>query len=145
MKKIFTFLMVLMAGALLFSSCDRTEVLDEKSIFDDGIAIQKTAFDNWLLKNFVEPYNIDVKYRFEDKESDMSYNVIPADPYKAFVLAKLTKFLWLESYEELVGDDFIRKYCPKVLQLTGSVEYNSSESVVLGLAESGMKAPPSSR
>jgi substrate import-associated zinc metallohydrolase lipoprotein len=112
--------------------------LDSKSIYS-GETTTQNAFDKWLEKNYVDNYNIEFKYRFEDKESSMSYNLVPADYTKAVALAKMTKYLWLESYEEVAGKDFIRKYCPKIMHLVGSPAYNTSGSIVLGTAEGGMK------
>lgn len=118
-------------------SCSEDD-LDSKSIFD-GETVVQNEFDTWLLRNFTEPYNIDFKYRFEDKEADKKYNLAPADYNKAVALAKMTKYLWIESYEELLGPDFIRTYCPKVMHLIGSPAYNSQGSIVLGTAEGGLK------
>lgn len=122
----------------MLAACSE-DALDSTSIFDKGSQTPKTEFDAWLQKNYVEPYNIDFKYRFEYKESDVSKNLAPADYDKAIALAKLTKYLWLESYEELMGRDFIRTYAPKVMNLIGSVAYDSNGGVVLGTAEGGMK------
>lgn len=122
----------------MLAACSE-DALDSTSIFDKGSQTPKTEFDAWLQKNYVEPYNIDFKYRFEYKESDVSKNLAPADYDKAIALAKLTKYLWIESYEELMGRDFIRTYAPKVLNLIGSVAYDSNGGVVLGTAEGGMK------
>ena len=58
------------------SSCSEDE-LDEQSIFS-AEAPQRNEFDKWLLNNYVYPYNIDFKYRMEDKESDHDYNLTPA-------------------------------------------------------------------
>ena len=129
---------ILSVAALMLAACSE-DALDSTSIFDKGSQIPKTEFDTWLQKNYVEPYNIDFKYRFEYKESDVSKNLAPADYDKSIALAKLTKYLWLESYEELMGRDFIRTYAPKVLNLIGSVAYDSNGGVVLGTAEGGMK------
>ena len=125
-------------AALMLAACSE-DALDSTSIFDKGSQTPKTEFDAWLQKNYVEPYNIDFKYRFEYKESDVSKNLAPADYDKAIALAKLTKYLWIESYEELMGRDFIRTYAPKVMNLIGSVAYDSNGGVVLGTAEGGMK------
>ena len=129
---------ILSVAALMLAACSE-DALDSTSIFDKGSQTPKTEFDAWLQKNYVEPYNIDFKYRFEYKESDVSKNLAPADYDKAIALAKLTKYLWIESYEELMGRDFIRTYAPKVLNLIGSVAYDSNGGVVLGTAEGGMK------
>jgi len=125
-------------AAAFMVSCSE-EKLDEKSIFTDSAEANVNDFDKWLQENFQEPYNIQLKYRFEFKESDNSKNLSPARVDKAIALAKLTKYLWLESYEELKGRDFIRQYCPKIMHFIGSYGYNSGGSVTLGVAEGGMK------
>lgn len=127
-----------MAAVLSFAACSE-DALDSESIFSGTTQTVKNEFDAWLQKNYVEPYNIEFKYRFEYNESDTKYNLIPADYDKSIALAKLTKYLWLESYEELMGRDFIRTYAPKILNLIGSVAYDSGGGVVLGTAEGGMK------
>ena len=126
-------------AALFVVSCNDEDKLSENSIFPDETETNVTELDTWLQANYQEPYNILVKYRFEFKESDEEKNLAPAAYDKSIALAKLTKYLWLESYEELKGRDFIRKYCPKILFFVGSYGYNSGGSVTLGVAEGGMK------
>lgn len=120
-------------------SCSE-EDLDPNSIFGGTeTGTVPNEFDTWLLENYTEPYNIEFKYRFEDKETDDTYNLVAAEYNRSIALAKFTKYLWLESYEELLGPDFIRTYCPRLLFLVGSPAYNSDGSVVLGTAEGGLK------
>lgn len=120
-------------------SCSEDD-LDPNSIFG-GTETGKVPneFDTWLLDNYTTPYNIEFKYRFEDMETDDTYNLVAADYDRSIALAKFTKYLWLESYEELLGPDFIRTYCPRLLFLVGSPAYNTDGSVVLGTAEGGLK------
>ena len=120
-------------------SCSEDD-LDPNSIFG-GTETGKVPneFDTWLLENYTTPYNIEFKYRFEDMETDDTYNLVAADYDRSIALAKFTKYLWLESYEELLGPDFIRTYCPRLLFLVGSPAYNTDGSVVLGTAEGGIK------
>lgn len=125
-------------AAFTFWACSEDD-LDANSIFGSETQTTQNAFDAWLLKNFTEPYNIDFKYRFEDKESNKNYNLAPADYDKSVALAIMTKHLWLEAYEELAGTEFIRTYCPKLMHLVGSPAYNSQGSIVLGTAEGGLK------
>lgn len=133
------FIVAVIAGGIL-TSCSE-DSLSDTSIFDTE-SPERNELDNWLQTEYVNPYNIDFKYRFEDKESDHQYNLLPADYDKSIALAKLVKFLWLESYEELMNDEgmFIKTYCPKIITLIGSKAYNpDSHSVVLGTAEGGLK------
>ena len=119
------------------ASCSK-EKLDQKSIFYTD-SPERGAFDTWLLLNYVEPYNIQFNYKYIDRESDNNYNLVPAEYDKAVAMAKLTKYLWIDSYNELLGDTFIKTYCPRMIQLIGSKAFNSQGSVVLGTAEGGLK------
>lgn len=128
---------VLLAGGAVLGSCS-DDTLDPESIFD-VTSPERTEFDTWLYMNYVVPYNIQFNYKYVDRESDNTYNLIPADIEKAEVMAKVTKYLWIDSYTELLGPDFMKLYCPRMIQLIGSKAYNSQGSVVLGTAEGGQK------
>lgn len=137
MKQLIGIFIVL--ATLTLWSCSEDD-LDPNSIFGKTeTGTVSNEFDTWLLENYTEPYNIEFKYRFEDKETDDTYNLVAADYDRAIALAKFTKYLWLESYEELLGPDFIRTYCPRLLFLVGSPAYNTDGSIVLGTAEGGLK------
>lgn len=96
-------------------------------------------FEAWLQENYTYPYNIDFKYRMEDIESDMSYNLVPADSAKSARLAIIIKYLWLDAYCEAAGQDFVKDNVPRVIHLVGSPAYNSNNTMVLGTAEGGQK------
>ena len=131
-------MMSLLAMVTLMSSCSSDDVSSE-SIFKTEEQT-KSDFDVWLYNNFTKPYNIDFRYRYQDSETDNYYNVVPADPEKAQALAILVKELWIGAYESVFGSEFIKQYGPKVYQLLGSPEFNTtSGSIVLGYAESGVK------
>lgn len=136
MKKIKWIFMML--TVITLTACGEDD-LSSNSIFDTEDTGIRNEFDSWLLKNYAQPFNINFKYHLEDKETDMGYNLVPADYDKSVALAKMVKFLWLDAYEELAGPHFIRTYCPKIMQLIGSPAYNSKGEVVLGTAEGGLK------
>ncbi len=100
---------------------------------------QRDELDLWLQKNYTSPYNIDFKYKMEDIESDYTYTLVPADSAKSAKLAILIKYLWLDSYAEVLGQDFVKSYVPRVIHLVGSPAYNSNGTMVLGVAEGGLK------
>lgn len=128
---------LLFAASIVLGACSEDK-LDSHSIFDTE-SPERNAFDTWLLLNYVVPYNIQFNYKYIDKESDNTYNLIPAEYDKCIAMAKLTKYLWIDSYNELLGETFIKTYCPRMIQLIGSKAYNSQGSVVLGTAEGGLK------
>lgn len=131
-------LAALMVAMISFVSCNDDEKLNPNSIFESTESTPNN-FDKWLITNYTNPYNIQFSYRYDDKEVDQEYNVTPAEYDKAVALAKLIKYLWIDSYNELMGRDFLRQYSPRMIQLIGSPEYNEDGSIVLGTAEGGMK------
>lgn len=136
MKKIVIYLLAFTLTGSLWS-CDENEP-SSHSIFDTTDE-SGTAFDQWLLSNYVYPYNIEVKYKMEDIESSMDYTLAPAMPDKCMALAKLIKYLWLEAYDEVAGLEFTRTYVPRIIHMIGSGAYNSNNTVILGTAEGGLK------
>lgn len=103
------------------------------------ISPQRDNLDLWLQNNYTSPYNIDFKYKMEDIESDYTYTLVPADSAKSAKLAIIIKYLWLDSYAEVMGQDFVKSNVPRVIHLVGSPAYNSNGTMVLGTAEGGLK------
>ena len=54
-------------------------------------------------------------------------------------MAKLVRHVWLETYVDCVGKDFIRTYTPRVIQLIGSFQYKEGGGITAGSADQGMK------
>ncbi|WP_298611075.1 putative zinc-binding metallopeptidase [uncultured Odoribacter sp.] len=136
MKKIIIYLLALtLTGCLC--SCDDDKPSGHSIFPTDGE--EGSEFDQWLLYNYVYPYNIEVKYKMEDIESDMKYTLAPALPDKCVALSKVIKYLWLEAYDEVAGLTFTRTYTPRVIHMIGSGAYNTNNTVVLGTAEGGLK------
>ncbi len=129
-------LMVTIAG--LLGSCNKDDIDTGHSIFGPTEVYEPNEFDKWLLDNYIYPYNIQVKYRLDDNETDVEYNLVPAKYDNAVTLAKIVKFVWLEAYDEIWGIDMTRTYVPKLLQFIGNVAYTES-GMILGQAEGGMK------
>jgi substrate import-associated zinc metallohydrolase lipoprotein len=136
-KKLF----LMLAAVGLMTACGTDNDVDTSYSAFDISTTDRSAFDNWLMENYIKPYNINFIYRYIDSETDNSYNVIPADEDKAKALAVMIKHVWLDAYREAVGEEFIKTYSPRIYQLIGSAEYSSGgdNSMVLGTAEGGMK------
>lgn len=95
--KTIKFLLMAVVVALA-AACSNDDVDTSRSIFQKGEAkADSTAFDKWLRKNFADPYNIRFDYLYIDQNSDMSYNVSPADIKKSIALAKIIKHVWLDA------------------------------------------------
>lgn len=137
MKKTYLFLLLTFASVLGFTSCSDDDI-DGQSIYPDTEK-QRDPFEKWLVKNFTNPYNVEFKYKMEDIETDMKYHLVPADSAKSAKLAIITKYLWFDAYDEVMGQDFVKSNVPRIIQLIGSPAYNSEGTMVLGTAEGGYK------
>lgn len=118
-------------------SCSEDELDPVSIITVDQYA--KNDFDKWLEANYVSPYNIEFKYRYENIESDLNYYTIPADLDCSVMLAHLVKYLCVDTYDEVGGVDFTRQYFPKEFFLIGEWQYKNNGTYILGTAESGKK------
>ncbi|MDE7407395.1 MAG: hypothetical protein K2M76_03145 [Muribaculaceae bacterium] len=132
-----------LAGVSMFASCSEEEL--GPTIFPHvSTELDPTSytykFDTWLNQNFRTMYNVDFKYKLEDVEIDMQYNLIPATLLNSKELAALTKYLWFDAYGELDSPEFLKMYAPRILCLVGSSAHNpASGTETLGLAEGGLK------
>ncbi len=140
MKKIYLFASLLFAFVCLgLTSCGNDDDLSGRSVFDGDVSPVKNEFDTWLENNYRIPYNIDFQYRYNDRLTDMVYNVVPASYENSVALGILFKHIWLDSYDEVLGQVFLKENCPRQIQLIGSREYDSRGEMILGTAEGGLK------
>ena len=129
---------ILLVGVLFTAfSCDKDD-LDSQSIFDTD-SPTRTEFDQWIYDSLTAPYNVTVDYLYNDKETDLPYNVIPATIEKSVALAKLMKYVWMEPYINVAGKDFLKQNCFRQFVFIGSPEYDGQNKIKLGQAEGGVK------
>ena len=108
------FSVTLLCAAL--TACSDNDDLDSTSVVRP--TTEQNDLDRWLKRNYVETYNIQLKYRFEDIESSMGYYLTPASYKQSVAMAKLVRHMCLEAYDEITGStDFIKAYFPKILFL----------------------------
>ncbi|MCQ2133642.1 MAG: putative zinc-binding metallopeptidase [Bacteroidales bacterium] len=132
------FIIAAMAAALFGAVACQEDALDPNSVIKAD-SYEKNAFDKWLEVNYVNPYNIDFKYRFEMNESDMNYYTVPAPLESSIMMAHLVKYLCIDTYDEVAGIEFTRGYFPKMFFLIGEWEYRNNGTIILGTAEGGKK------
>lgn len=128
---------LLFGAALTFTACSEDDLEPVSIISADNV--EKTDLDYWLTKNLVQPYNIEVKYRYEFNETDPDYYTIPPQYEQAIEMAHIIKYTCAETYDEVAGVDFTRRYFPKLFLLIGEWEYNNNNTIILGTAEGGKK------
>ena len=130
---------MLLAASFTFTACSEDELSSVSVIVADKSSAPENDLDRWLTANFLDPYNIEIKYRYEDNESVLSYYEVPSTLEDANILAHILKYCCLEAYDNTVGIDFTRKNFPKLFFFTGEWRYKNNGSLVLGTAEGGKK------
>lgn len=94
------FSVTLLCAAL--TACSDNDDLDSTSVVRPTTT-EQNDLDRWLKRNYVETYNIQLKYRFEDIESSMGYYLTPASYKQSVAMAKLVRHMCLEAYDEITG------------------------------------------
>src|SRR5690606_22054389 len=95
--------------------------------------------DAWLYENYVVPYNIEVKYRFDSYELALNKVLVPPMESKVITVMDAIKKTWIEPYNQEAGENFLKELAPKQFVLVGSPEYNTNGTITLGTAEGGLK------
>ena len=126
---------VLIGGSYTVAACS-DDTPKGKSIFPNT-AVERNAFDKWLVQNYANPYNIEYTYRLRDIDTETNYNVTPADSAKATKLAIIFKYLWLDAYAEVAGADFVKANAPRSIIAIGSPGINAQGLQTAASAEGG--------
>ena len=132
------------AAILLVSSCrnndDFTESIFDTTIPDVDVNAATGPFDLWLYNNFVVPYNLEIQYKFNLPASKLEYQLTPADYNKSQLLAYFIKYLFYDVYTKYAGEEFMKKYGPRIIHFIGSSAYSPTTGTEeLGYASAGVK------
>lgn len=127
-----------LVGALgLTTSCSKEDSLGESRL--KVTPEQKTALDNWIDDNYTYPYNMAVFYRWDPAKVNMDRYLTPIAIEKVQPTLKVIDKIWLESYETIAGNQFVKRTAPRELVMVGSANLNKTATVTLGLAEQGVR------
>ncbi|GGZ91377.1 zinc-binding metallopeptidase [Algibacter mikhailovii] len=125
--------------ALSYMACSDGSDSVGASQIDTNPPILNTL-DIWLRNNFVQPYNIEVLYKWDINDTDVDRFLHP--PFEASVrpVANALQKAWIEPYTTVGGPDFIKKIAPRQFTFVGSFNFNpNSPTITLGVAEAGTK------
>lgn len=121
-----------------FKLRDTTE--GKKEIVDP--CFSDNEVDRYICDSWVSPYNISVKYRFDDLDvgdDNIGIPLVPPRDSLVIPVLRAIKKAWLDVYASVAGDGFVRRLAPKQIVLVGSKRWNSDGTVVLGVAEGGKR------
>ncbi|MGZ5218447.1 MAG: substrate import-associated zinc metallohydrolase lipoprotein [Chitinophagaceae bacterium] len=95
--------------------------------------------DNWIYDSLTVPYNIAVKYKWDQSELDLNKTLVPPKEEKVIPVLSAIKKGWIQPYVDEAGILFFKTISPKFFSLVGSPSFNSDGSITLGTAEGGRK------
>jgi substrate import-associated zinc metallohydrolase lipoprotein len=124
--------------AFVMSCNDGSDSVGESQIDTNPPILNE--LDIWLRSSFVDPYNIEVLYKWDINDTDIDRYLHP--PFESSVkpVANALQKAWIEPYTQVGGADFIKKIAPRQFTLVGSFNYNpNSPTITLGVAEAGTK------
>lgn len=99
-----------------------------------------TQLDTWLYDTMVVPYNIEVRYKWDQFEFELDKTLVPPDEGQVIPSIEAVKKVWIDTYVAEAGSTFFVRYSPKYVILCGSASWNvESGTVTLGTAEGGRK------
>ncbi|MDB5246541.1 MAG: hypothetical protein JWQ40_935 [Segetibacter sp.] len=128
--------------ALFASSCKKEEALGPIDNIPGlgGDTWASTSTDRWIHSNLTLPFNIGVKYKWDQSElqSDMDKTLVPPKEEKIIPVMDAIKKAWIDPYIAEAGLPFFKKISPKFFVLEGSPAYQSG-AIKLGTAEGGRK------
>lgn len=138
-KKTFLFMATILFGVFgtIMVSCSKEDPLTESRIVVEEPDL--SPLDIWLRENYTTPYNIEVLYQWNEAEVDYNRYLYPPMVDKVKPAMSVVKSIWIDSYTEVGGEDFIKEIAPRQLLLIGGINRNSSGTITLGLAEGGKK------
>ena len=124
---------------LLCFSCSKEKLPKEPIIDLGGESWKKMEIDEYIYSQFVKPYNMEIKYKWNPYEVNFYRTLVP--PIEGNVIPVLNTLtnLWLKPYEKTGGKNFFRRFPISKVVLVGSPEYQENGAMVVGTAQGGSK------
>lgn len=140
MKNILKIASIILIMVTAFA-CRKVEKLDvDYSGFNPDNPTTNSALDKWITSNFLDPYNIDVVYRYNRYYHGNTANVVPSKLENIQPTMQIVLDGFINPYLKVAGPEFTKKYMPKEWVLFGSYSYaNTSDPGVAGTAAAGRR------
>lgn len=136
MKTLINYMAVL---CLLLASCKKDGPLNANMDNFNMDTYKSGPTDEWLKKEYLDPFNIEVLYRWDRYQLSLGKDLVPPLETKVIPALETVKSIWLSPYLNIAGKEFIKPYAPKQIVLIGSAEYNNDGTITLGTADAGRR------
>lgn len=143
MRKNIKSILALTVLAASFVSCDKDDKLSSVSNLTGGEQIVRNEVDDYIDATFTKPYNIGIDYRWDRNQygpgRDVLRNLFPAKLVNVQPALEMVDKVWLQSYKEVAGEEFLKDIRPGNLLIAGGYAYNDDGTRTLGLASGGVQ------
>jgi len=132
--------LVILALAV-FASCKKEDDLGDVSAIPGlgGDTWVPTELDTYIKDTLTIPFNVAVKYKWDQGELDFDKTLTPPREEKIKPVLSAIKKVWIDNYVAEAGKTFMQKYIPKFFVLVGSANWNIDGTITLGTAEGGRR------
>jgi substrate import-associated zinc metallohydrolase lipoprotein len=141
MKTIKVAFFVLSLGAF-FTGCKKEDALGNVDNIPGlgGDTWASGPIDKWIYDTLTVPYNIGVKYKWDQFELNNYFDktLVPPKEEQIIPVMSSIKKVWIDTYISEAGNLFFKTISPKFMVLVGSPIYVRG-AIVEGFAEGGRK------
>lgn len=128
----------------VFASCKKEDFdINEANNINGlgGDTWAKGPIDIWINDTLTVPYNISVKYKWDQWESlsDITKILVPPKEESIIPILSATRKAWINPYIAEAGEIFFKKLSPKFMYMIGSPAFEANGGIKLGQAEGGRK------
>lgn len=125
-------------ASVLLTACSKEDSLRSESIFDTTEK-PKTELDKWIDAKYTKQYNIAATYLWNEAMGKPDKTLFPPKVENVKPALQVIKKIWIDSYTEIGGVNFVKKLAPRQLHLVGSYNLNHNGTIVLGDAGGGAR------
>ncbi|MCV9386329.1 substrate import-associated zinc metallohydrolase lipoprotein [Reichenbachiella ulvae] len=126
-----------LVGLISLSSCLKE---DDLNVDKKKEAELTSDLDIYIDENFIQEYNVAVRYKYVDNYVDPGQNVVPPKLEIVRPMLDFVEEYWFNTYKAVPnGEAFFRRYVPAELIFLGSPIYNNDGTVTLGTADAGAR------
>jgi substrate import-associated zinc metallohydrolase lipoprotein len=125
---------------VLLASCKKEDELGNVDNIPGlgGDTWAEGPIDKWIYDSLTVPYNIAVKYKWDQFELALDRTVVPPKESQIIPFLSTVKKVWIETHVIEAGELFMKRLMPKFFNLVGSGSYKDG-TVLQGQAEGGRK------
>ncbi len=133
-----TIFILLVGVSTLLPGCFPSEELDlpVKEV-EEG---ELSDLDIYINNNFLDEFNMAIRYRYEDRFVDPNERAIPPRLSAVSPMLDFIQEYWINPYLEVEGgEEFFRTHVPPEIVFLGGPIYNVDGTVTLGTADAGAR------